>query len=184
MNFELREQKKDIRATMLEKRDAFPRQMRKDFSNLICEKLWQITQARKAKVLHTFLPMGSEVMLFPFIQKSLENHIKVVAPKTLKGRKMQNLVVNNLKSMEPGIFGTYHPKDGVEYNGTFDLIIVAGLAFDKEGYRVGYGGGYYDVFLAECKNAWKVGVCFPFQIVNKVPVESHDIPVNELVLIT
>lgn len=96
---------------------------------------------------------------------------------------MQNLFLTDLKNMEAGIFNTYHPKDAEEYTGEYDLIIVAGLAFDKRGYRVGYGGGYYDTFLAGQPKALKVGVCFPFQMIAEVPVESHDIKLDEILTI-
>jgi 5-formyltetrahydrofolate cyclo-ligase len=116
--------------------------------------------------------------VLPLLQKALDAGLTVVVPKALKKRQMQNLVLHDLKNMEPGIFNTYHPKNSEEYPGEYDLIIVAGLAFDKKGYRVGYGGGYYDTFLAGQPEALKVGVCFPFQMMEEVPLEPHDIKLD------
>ena len=66
-------------------------------------------------------------------------------------------------------------------NKNIDLIFVAGLAFDREGYRIGYGVGYYDKFLKKVPKALKIGLAFDFQIVDKLPREAHDFPVDMIV---
>jgi 5-formyltetrahydrofolate cyclo-ligase len=173
-------EKKLLREAMLKQREAMPRQERKAHSDAICQQLWGLVQEREARVVHSYLTMGAEVNVLPLLEKLLAAGIQVVVPKTLKKRQMQNLVLKSLQDMEPGIFGTYHPKNGLEHRGTYDLVIVAGLAFDQQGYRVGYGGGYYDTFLAAEPDAYKVGVCFPFQMMEKVPVEAHDIRLDKV----
>jgi len=175
MNVTIKEQKIHLRKIMLEKRNEMPQQERDVLSGKICSKLWSYILENKIEIIHSYLTMGSEVNVLPLLQKALDHGLKVVVPKTLKKRQMQNLVLTDLKHMETGIFGTYHPKDAEEYRGNYDLIIVAGLAFDERGYRVGYGGGYYDTFLAEQVTAKKVGICYPFQMIEKVPFEEHDV---------
>ncbi|MEZ4722375.1 MAG: 5-formyltetrahydrofolate cyclo-ligase [Flavobacteriales bacterium] len=168
-------QKKQIRKSILDKRDALPRKARQQLSNSICRQLWELIISNNSRVIHSYLPMGSEVNVAPLLQKALDFGLQVVVPKTLKKRQMQNLVLKDLGDMEPGIFNTYHPRNAEEYNGNYDLIIVAGLAFDSRGFRVGYGGGYYDTFLASQTDAFKAGVCYPFQMIDQVPIEEHDI---------
>ncbi|MBR9919490.1 MAG: 5-formyltetrahydrofolate cyclo-ligase [Bacteroidetes bacterium] len=175
------DQKKKLRKIMLEERDSMPRSERNALSENICDQIWSLIRERNVKVLHSFLTMGSEVNVLPLLQKALDANITVVAPKTLKKRKMQNLILSDMQKMEAGVFNTYHPADADEYTGQYDLIIVAGLAFQNNGYRLGYGGGYYDTFLAKHKNACKVGVCYPFQILEKVPLEEHDIKVDQVI---
>ena len=183
MTQNIKEQKKYLRQTMLERRNKMPRKERSLLSEKICDQLWNLILEKKIRVIHSYLTMGSEVNVLPLLQKAIDKGITVVVPKTLKKRQMQNLFLTDLKNMEAGIFNTYHPKDAEEYTGEYDLIIVAGLAFDKRGYRVGYGGGYYDTFLAGQPKALKVGVCFPFQMIAEVPVESHDIKLDEILTI-
>ncbi|MFT4755084.1 MAG: 5-formyltetrahydrofolate cyclo-ligase, partial [Salibacteraceae bacterium] len=65
--------------------------------------------------------------------------------------------------------------------GHYDLIIVPGLAFDNQNFRVGYGGGYYDGFLANQNEALKVGVFYGFQEVESVPTESHDLVLDSII---
>lgn len=174
-------EKKQIRERMLEQRNQMPRTERNALSESICSQLWNLIIEKDTKVIHSFLPMGSEVNVLPLLQKSLDHGLTVVVPKTLKKRQLQNLVLTDLKNMEPGIFNTYHPKDAEEYHGKYDLIIVAGLAFDNQNFRVGYGGGYYDTFLADQALAMKIGVFFPFQFMEAVPVESHDVRLDQII---
>lgn len=178
----IRQQKKALRKEMLENRNKMHISERKKRSGYICTQLWDMIKEKEIKVLHTFLPMGSEVLLFPLLKKAMEEKLMVVAPKTLKKRKLENLVVEDLKKMEAGIFGTYHPANAEDYQGEYDLIIVAGLAFDSQNYRLGYGGGYYDTFLKNQKGALKIGVGFTFQLVDAVPLEAHDIQLDGLIL--
>jgi len=181
MNQTIVERKKSLRKQLLTQRDAMPRDERKDNSEKICTQLWDIIVEKKVKTIHSYLTMGSEVDILPVLQKALNAGITIAVPKTLRKRQMQNLILTDLENMEAGVFGTYHPKDAEEYTGKYDLIIVAGLAFDQENYRLGYGGGYYDTFLTEYLSALKIGVCFPFQIVEKVPREVHDVQLNQVV---
>lgn len=178
----IQDQKVQLRFEMEARRQQMSRSERKQYSEQICRDLWELIQAREVKVVHSYLTMGQEVNVLPLIQRLLDFGIAVVAPKTLRKRQLTHLVVHSMQAMEPGIFGTYHPKDAVEYQGNYGLIIVAGLAFDKAGYRLGYGGGYYDTFLAEHPEAWKVGVGYPVQLLDKVPVETHDICLDQVVI--
>lgn len=178
---DIKEAKQSLRKHMAELRDKMPRTSRNEYSAMICQRLWEIILEQNVQVLHSYLTMGSEVNVLPLLQLALEKGITVVVPKTLKKRQLQNLVLTDLKQMEPGVFGTYHPKDAIEYTGEYDLIIVAGLAFDLQGYRVGYGGGYYDTFLATQPKTQKVGVCFPFQLVDELPTEAHDIRLDAVI---
>lgn len=63
----------------------------------------------------------------------------------------------------------------------FDLLVVPGLAFDKEGNRIGYGGGHYDRFLVRQLPAQTVGVCFIEQLVDQIPSEAHDVQLSEVI---
>ena len=177
----VKEQKTHLRKTMLEKRDKMPLKERIMLSEKICSQLWSYILENKIKVIHSYLTMGSEVDVRPLLQRALDAGLTVIVPKTLKNRQMTNLVLTDLKIMEVGIFGTYHPKDAKEYFGIYDLIILPGSTFDKKGNRVGYGGGYYDTFLENQQAAIKIGVCYPFQLLESIPVEEHDIRLDKII---
>lgn len=181
MNITLSEQKVPIRTKKLAERALIPRRLKEIADQNICKDLIAMIIERKVTVIHTYLPMKSEINVIPVIEWALGQGVTVVVSKTLRKRQMENLVLTDLKNMEPGIFGTYHPKEAKVYTGKYDLIIVAGLAFSEDLYRVGYGGGYYDTFLVDQEDAHKVGVAYASQMVDSVPVEAHDIQLDEII---
>lgn len=166
--------KQALRKKMLLQRSKLVTQDKKVYDNLICKNLQELIIQKKCTVVHAFLPMGSEININPLLAWMLQEQITVVTPKTLKNRQLQHLVLNSLEELESGVFGTSHPANSVEYTGDYDLIIVPGLAFDENKYRLGYGGGYYDTFLAEHSNAFTVGIGYPFQQLKEIPKEAHD----------
>jgi 5-formyltetrahydrofolate cyclo-ligase len=170
--------KKDLRIRIQAQRNVIPAAEKVAYDTQVNEKLWEFIQEKKCKAIHLYLPMGSEIDLYPLIQKLLNEKVKVYSPKTLKNRKLEHLELHSLEELEKGLWGTEHPKNSKAYEGTFDLIVVPGLAFDKDCNRLGYGGGYYDNFLKDHKEAHKVAAVYPFQIVEQVPVEAHDAKVG------
>lgn len=81
----------------------------------------------------------------------------------------------------PGAFGILEPPAGAPRvePGNIDAVLMPGLAFDREGFRLGYGGGYYDTLLPTLRpDCIRIGVCFELQVVDAVPREPHDLPVD------
>ena len=176
------EQKKAIRQQMLQQRALVPIREKALYDHWICQQLWELIRERGFRKIHTYLPMGSEIDLFPLLAKLLAHDLLVVCPKTLRKGKMLHLILKDLDQLADGVFGTKYPANTKEYSGKYDLIIVPGLAFDRHGYRVGYGGGYYDQFLHRHEEAQQLGILYPFQKLEWVPVEGHDIKVDALLL--
>jgi 5-formyltetrahydrofolate cyclo-ligase len=172
--------KKELRQEMLIKRAKTKFAEKKMYDEWICDQLWKTITERNAKVVHAYLPMGKEIDIIPLLEKLLKNDVKVVTPKTLPKRVLENRVLYDLSEIEKGVFGTTHPLKADIYEGPFDLAIVPGLAFDAENYRLGYGGGYYDNFLANHPQTYKAGIFYPFQKVKKVPLESHDLRLDTI----
>ncbi len=121
-------EKKALRQRMSALRDACDPAERAALSACIITEIEAVMRVRKVKVLHSFLPMGSEVDLFPLLDRAVAKGIAVYAPKSLKGRVMENYRYTGQQDLVPGVFGTRHPA-GDAYTGTFDLIIVPGLDF-------------------------------------------------------
>ncbi len=81
--------------------------------------------------------------------------------------------------------GAYHIQEPVgeiftDYD-TIDLAIIPGMAFDAEGHRLGRGKGYYDRLLPRIAHAYRMGICFPFQLLEEVPCEHHDMIMDEII---
>ena len=103
--------------------------------------------------------------------------------------KTKELLVSELmdfdNELDIGPYNILTPKD--EYvrivsPNLVNLVLVPGVAFDKGGYRVGYGGGYYDRFFSKLNNdVIKIGLCYEIQLLPKVPTDTYDIPVNYII---
>lgn len=167
---------------MREKRDALADSQRQEHSKVVCRKLEELRKKLRASTIHTFIPMGSEVDVMPFILAEFERDTTIVAPQTLEGRQLKHLRLTSPDALESGRFGTQHPAGDEVFDGKPDLILVPGLAFDHRGYRLGYGAGYYDTFLEQNPQAFKVGVCYPFQLVKEVPIEAHDVQLDQIIM--
>ncbi len=168
---------------MLEMRNQLPSSWKAEYDDQISKQLIEITQKQKAKTIHCYIPIHSEVDCTLFINEVLQYNSTVVVSKTLENRKLEHIELHSISDLEKGKFGTKHPKSGIPYTGQFDMIIVPALAFDYQHYRLGYGGGYYDGFLAQHPEALTIGLCYPFQYIDQIPRESHDAQVNRVLLI-
>ncbi len=178
----MKEEKKSLRKTMFENRRAIDIKVKREYDSWICSELEKLILSRGCKVVHTYIPFSTEIDINPLIQKLLALKLTVVCPKTLPKRKLENRILHSLqaKDLEVGIIGTRHPLQADVYEGKYDFIVVPGLAFDSSNYRLGYGGGYYDNFLVQQPEAYKVGIFYPFQKVEAVPLESHDFSLDTI----
>lgn len=174
------EQKDALRKEMYKKRARNRSAAKKEYDGWICSELEKLVKERNAKVVHVYLPMGTEIDIRPFIEKALDQNIKIISPKTLPKRQLKNLELHSLNDVEKGVFGTTYPANSTTFSGEYDLVIVPGLAFDANNYRLGYGGGYYDTFLEQHPTAFKVGIFYPFQEVASVPKEKHDVCLDKI----
>ena len=103
---------------------------------------------------------------------------KVAVPK-IYGDEMRFIYLPDLSQVEKGYSGIPEPvADGPEGDDPTALVLMPGIAFDKEGHRIGYGGGFYDKFLAKEPGHPTVALCYDFQVVKELPTEEFDIPVD------
>ncbi len=121
--------------------------------------------------------MSDEVATHSFIEQWWQ--VKNILLPAIDGDNLKIKQFTGMQSMKKGDnFGILEPT-GDEFTklNTIDLIIVPGVAFDKNNNRMGRGRGYYDKLLKSTK-AHKIGVCFDFQFFNNVPIEKHDLPMD------
>ena len=170
--------KAELRKEMRQTRNLYSNIYRREHALTICKEVWGFILSNKVKTIHSYIPLDFEVDILPLLEKLLENGIQLVVPQTLPKFSLRHLKVGSLKKLKTGLFNTRYPADGEVYRGGYDLILVPGLCFDRAGNRLGYGKGYYDRFLALHSNVTKAGVCFPFQMIESIPEESHDIQMD------
>ena len=127
-----------------------------------------------------FVSFNSEVNTHEMIKNALGNKTTVV-PK-VEQHEIEPSVIIDFDNLMPSKLGILEPIEAMKIAYKhIDLVLVPGIAFDMEGHRIGYGYGYYDKFLKKVPKAVKIGLCFDFQVVDKVPREEHDVPVDLVV---
>ena len=178
--------KADIRREMRARRRAVSAEARAGASAVICAKLARRVDAgnNAGSPVAVYLASPDEIDLRAFIEHSLSCGRMVVAPRwngetyelaVLKGLGAQNLRRGPMGIMEPADAEIVSP-------GEVCAWIVPGLAFTRDGRRLGYGGGWYDRFLAAAsEDSLRLGVAYSFQVVEDLPAEPHDIPLTAVV---
>ncbi len=128
------------------------------------------------KVIAVYYPFNQE----PNIQNIWEYACGVVTllPRVLPDKKMVFCPFSKDTKLIPNQYGILESHEK-PYEGDIDMIFVPGLAFDKAGTRLGYGGGYYDRFLQD-KDIYKVGVCYEEEFIQSLPKENHDVSMNAI----
>ena len=178
------EEKKKIRKGVLAIRDALPRQLREAMSITIGKNFAALDEVVKSSAIMIFLSFGSEVRTDYIVEWLWQQKKKALAPLCRPGtREMAVYAINTFADVAPGYFGIREPKRDVLKPFTkkeIDLVAVPAVAFDGRGHRVGYGGGYYDRFLADM-DVPKIGLAFSCQLVPEVPSDSFDQPVQGIV---
>lgn len=173
-----KELRKHIRSQLL----GYSAEQLASFSHALCEALRHNTQIIDSKCIMAFFPLWDEIDIKPFISDALSKGKTILLPEVIDGENMQLRRLTADARMTQGALGTSVPAGEVftDY-GAIDTVIVPGVAFDKHCNRMGRGKGYYDRFLPLIKNAYKIGVCFPFQLQENIPHEDHDIIMNEVI---
>ena len=172
--------KNQLKQSVLEKRNSLPKEEILDISNKIKNNLFNLDSYKKSKTIMFFVSFNSEVHTHEMI-KAVFKDKTVVIPK-VEHHEIEPSVIIDFDNLMAGQFGILEPIEAMKiaYK-NIDLVLVPGIVFDKEGHRIGYGFGYYDKFLRKVPKALKIGLCFDFQLVDKVPREEHDVPVDLIV---
>ncbi len=131
-----------------------------------------------AGTIYGYLPYNQEVRTVPILEQALKDGKKVAVPKVY-GEEMRFLYITDLTQVETGYAGIPEPvADSPVADDPTALVLMPGLAFDKEGHRIGYGGGFYDKFLTAEPDHPTVALCYDFQVLPQLPTQEHDIPVD------
>ena len=173
--------KSELRKQVLQEMKALPREQKQFIDQALTERLLQHPFYQEAKIIATYLSFPHEFQTQELIEQALKDGKKVLIPKTYpKGR--MDFVVYDPQQLVKTSFGLLEPQGDLEVvdASQIDLIHVPGLVFTKEGYRIGYGGGYYDRYLKHFSGN-TLSTVYPCQIRDFIP-EDHDIPVQEVLI--
>lgn len=179
------ESKQELRKEMKAIRDGISEEERSILSTQIAEQLRREAWYPSVKHILVYSAIRSEVDLSEFCRTAADDGKVLYYPKVF-GKVMEFYRIDQEEMLRPGAFSVMEPdtdsyplevyKDQKE-----SVILVPGVSFSREGYRLGYGGGYYDRYLAEHRNLYTVGIGFSRQILDTWLPEEFDIPMKEIV---
>ena len=197
-NGSIKELKKELRTKMLTLRDAMPKDERREKSLLIQQALLAHPAYKEASQVLSYVHFRSEAETERILKAALLDKKELYCPKVI-GKEMEFYRIYELSDLKPGAYGILEPEAAAErkfvpcpYKKV--LMLVPGAAFDKRGFRLGYGGGYYDRYLSgaftkafgksSSENAFALttaALLYSVQMMETIPAEPHDFAVELLV---
>ena len=172
--------KAELRKMIREKKRAMSTEEIVNKSRDLAEQLFAWEGYRNAGTIYGYLSYNQEVRTLPILEQALRDGKRVAVPKVF-GDTMRFILMEDLTRVAKGYSGIPEPvDDGPEAEDLHSLVLMPGLAFDREGHRTGYGGGFYDRFLAEEPDHPTVALCYDFQMLPFVETNELDIPVQKV----
>lgn len=170
--------KKILRKKIREKKRAMTEEEINEKSAQLCEMFINSKAYLQAQTIYGYLPYNQEVRTWAAVEQAWRDGKRVAVPKVY-GDEMKFIYITDRSQVEIGYCGIPEPiADAPIAEDKTALVLMPGLAFDKEGHRIGYGGGFYDKFLSAEPDHPTLALCFDFQMVENLPTEEFDIPVD------
>ncbi len=184
MKNDIRQVKNDLRQRIKAERRNMPPEFKIECDRAIQRAFFHSTSYTRSSVILTYVSTDIEVDTFEIILAALRDGKRVACPRCVEGtRDMEFYYIDSLDDLERRSFGVLEPEKDPSrlYQGALHPIcIVPGLAFDRWGYRLGYGKGYYDRFLANYRG-WTVGLCYNSCVEYRLPHGRYDRAVDRLI---
>ena len=181
-----RVRKERLRKRVLAARMGLDRSQAKVSGQAILDRVLGLEAYRWAKLVHTYVSSKeNEVDTRALIGACLAQGKRVAVPVVMPGTEtLAHALIDGLDQLVVGPWGLAQPDPAaatwLPAEAQIDLVVVPGLAFDRRGHRIGWGGGYYDRFLAQVQTV-KIGLCYDALVLDCIPGEPHDVPVDMVV---
>ena len=181
--------KKAVRKEVTEKKKLMKAQQIASLSAQLKERLCSLEAYKNASVIYAYMSYNQEVRTKPVIEQAWADKKRVALPLTVNREYMEFIYINSFDELKAGYMGIMEPEAALldEPGRIADekeaLMLVPGLAFDKECSRTGYGGGFYDKYLAArpCAVFKKIALCFDFQIYDRLETQEHDVKMDMVI---
>lgn len=181
MEIKSRESKQELRKRILNLRAKISPEQEEAMNRAIYKKVISIPCFQSADTVYCYMDCRHEAGTRAIINYFWSRDIKVVVP-LVKGKDMDFYYISSMEDLETGTYGILEPKPCcLKAERTAAPVIVPGVAFTRDGRRLGYGGGYYDRFFAREPEHRKIGIAFEFQMVEEIGTDPYDIGVDYVV---
>ncbi len=170
--------KQALRAQIRAKKRALTPEMIDAYSARLAQKLYAHPLYQHARAIYGYLSYNEEVRTAPILARAQQDGKRVAVPKVF-GDTMKFLWLDDLSAVAPGYCAIPEPiADAPEADDETALVLMPGLAFDPDGHRCGYGGGFYDRYLAAHRQHPTLALCYDFQMLRHLAADAHDIAVD------
>lgn len=178
----LRQRKIELRAKYKKLRERFPEDKKAECDKKIAERLFELSEYQNAETLFAFVSKGIEVNTEPIIMNALNSGKRVAVPLcNPETTTIEFYFINGFSDLKKGFYGLLEPDVlKCEKAETADIMIVPGLVFDRQGYRLGFGKGYYDRYISKYKGV-TIGICYSACIENELPLGYYDKPIDMVI---
>ena len=174
--------KNDLRKEIRQQKRHFSSEELTGMSLRVMERLLCHDRIKNAKTVMMYYSLPDEVFTHDVVDVLLERGVKVVLPVVTGDTTMELREYNGKDDIAIGAFNLGEPRGKLfTLYDAIDVAVVPGMAFDRQGHRLGSGKGYYDRFLSQHPNIYKIGVCFDFQKRETIPAEDHDVRMEEII---
>lgn len=176
----IKQQKDEVRKQIRSLKKQYTLEEKKNKSQKIFEQIDEVVDFQKAETIMAYWSMDDEVYTHDFVLKWFKE--KLIILPSVKGDELELRIFKGLDDMVEGAaFGIKEPRGLFKENlNKIDIIIVPGVAFDRQNNRLGRGKAYYDKLLSKTQ-ALKVGVCFDFQLLDTIPADEHDVKMDMVI---
>jgi 5-formyltetrahydrofolate cyclo-ligase len=174
--------KKEIRKNMKSLKSKLTREQVIEYSDKIYHRLKEFISFEKYNAIYTYVAFNEEVQTNAIIEYAFHNNIKLAVPK-IENKQMDFYYIRKKEDLKVGFYGILEPNTNQIAKDNHILMIMPGLAFDKECNRIGYGAGYYDTYLLANHHITidKVALTYDFQLIDQLEVEPYDIKVDYII---
>lgn len=174
-----------LRKKLIEKRKSLSKEQVFEKSERIQQRLFNLDEFKNSSTILFYVSYDNEVFTHNMIKESISLRKKVIVPiSVIKDRTLLLSRLERFQNLQVGSYGILEPRpDTIKKTpiDKIDIMIVPGVGFDRSGHRIGHGKGYYDNLLKISKNHLHIGLAFECQIVDQIPIESHDLPVKRII---
>ena len=173
--------KRTLRRMIGEKKRAMAALDIEERSARLAEEFFGTEEYRQAGSLYAYMSFNQEVRTRPIIERAWADSKRVAVPKVVGG-ELRFIWIAGFDALSESGYGILEPaNDGPIADDETALVLMPGLAFDPQGHRLGYGGGYYDRYLEAHPLHATVALCYDFQFVEEIEAEEHDVKVGRVI---
>ncbi|HEY6002625.1 MAG TPA: 5-formyltetrahydrofolate cyclo-ligase [Anaeromyxobacter sp.] len=175
--------KRALRSELIAARARIPHEARAEKSRAIADRIEAVAPFREARVIALYAPLGTEVDGVEIARRALRRGARVVFPRAVAGERRLAFAPCAPGELVRGPLGAGEPPAGCEEVAPDEIgcVVLPGVGFSLDGFRLGRGGGYYDATLRAMPGAARLGVAYDVQVLPALPREPHDAPLDALV---